>query len=192
MDALHRAEQILQRLGRTTDEVPANRLPQQLPVLDDNDCFQSVHDTMPAADERAASEPPIALLVEQRDEVFARLAADMVEAGMWVIRAESAAEALISCETYAPSVVVASVDLADQSGWLLAGKLRLLDPGIRVWLYRARSSSYDEDMAAYLYVDELLDYGGDLLGLSDAISELTANRRGLSSAGKNVRGLAAA
>jgi len=129
-----------------------------------------------ACDEtEAADEQPTALLVEHRDEVFARLATDLAEAGMRVVRAKSAIGALKLYARYAPSLVLANVDLPDQSGWLLTAKLRFVDPDVPVWLYYPRSSPRQTRAAAYLAVGELLDYGGDLLGLSDAIVTLMAN-----------------
>ena len=119
----------------------------------------------------------MAMLVEYRDEVCARIATDLAEWGMRVIRAQSAGEALRMCGRYDPFLVVANLDLPDQSGWLLAGKLRLVDRRIRVWLYQPRLSRHDKGMAKYLHVDALLDYGGDLLGLSETILDLMADRR---------------
>ncbi len=99
----------------------------------------------------------------------------LAEAGMRVVRAKSAIAALKLYARYAPSLVLANVDLPDQSGWLLTAKLRFVDPDVPVWLYYPRSSPRQTRAAAYLAVDELLDYGGDLLGLSDVIVTLMAN-----------------
>jgi len=120
---------------------------------------------------------PIALLVEHRDEVFARIATDMAEFGVRVVRAKSATEALKLCGTYEPVLVVANVDLPDQSGWLLAGKMRFVNQRIRVWLYQTHSSSYDLGLVNFLNIEALLDCQGDLLGLSETIVALMVNRR---------------
>ena len=125
-------------------------------------------------DEVPGPQPPTVLLVEHRDEVFARIATDLAACGTRVIRAASAADALKLCGRYEPTWVIANVDLPDQSGWLLAGKLRFVDRRLRIWLYQPRSTSYDQGVAHYLRVDELLDYGGDLLGLSDTLIECMA------------------
>jgi CheY-like chemotaxis protein len=76
---------------------------------------------------------------------------------------------------FAPSLVLANVDLPDQSGWLLTAKLRFVDADVPVWLYLSRSSPHQTRAAECLAVDELLDYGGDLLGLSDVIVTLMAD-----------------
>lgn len=77
---------------------------------------------------------------------------------------------------YSPTLVVASLDHPDQSGWSLAGKLCFIDPDIRVWLYQACTERADGNMARLFRVDELLEYGGDLLGLSDAIIDLLTDQ----------------
>lgn len=117
---------------------------------------------------------PTALLVDYRDEVFTRIATDMAQTGLCIVRAESADEALKLTARYKPVLVVANTDLPDQSGWLLAAKLRIVAPHVRVWLFRAHSSTFDEGMAAFLHVDQFLDYGGDLLRLSDKVTDVMA------------------
>ncbi len=117
------------------------------------------------------------VLVEHRDEVFARIAADLRAAGMRVTRAESATEALQLCDARAVTLIIASVNLPDQSGWLFAAKLRLVDRDTPVWLYQPRSTGHEKEMADYLQVDELVDYGGDLLRLSRKIRRLAVGQR---------------
>lgn len=150
-----------------------NRLLELLAVLDDE---ERQHDTL-ETHVKEADQQPAALLVEHRDEVFARLATDMAESGMRVVRARSATEALKLCGVYVVDLVVANVDLPDQRGWLLAGKLRLVDQQIPVWLYQPKSTSYDEGIADFLRLDQLVGYGGDLLVLSETIIRLLASRR---------------
>ncbi len=125
---------------------------------------------------------PTTLLVEQRDEVFARIATDLAEFGMRVVRAKSATEALKLSGKYKPRLIVAHVNLQDQSGWLLAGKLGFVDRRIHIWLYQPLSSSYDRGLAGFLNVAELVDYRGDLFCLSEKIVELMANLSKLSDA----------
>ena len=124
------------------------------------------------ADREPQQEHPTAIVAEPRDEVFARLATDLAEAGMRVVRARTASEAIRHCASYEPTLIIANLDLPDQSGWLLAGKVRFVDPDIRVWLYQPRATSYEKGMAQFLKVDELLDYAGDLLGLSETVIRL--------------------
>lgn len=133
---------------------------------------------------------PTALIVEHRDEVFARIATDIAEFGIRVVRATSAAEALALCGKYEPVLVVASVGLPDHSGWLLACKWRCFDKNTPIWLYQARSSDYDLGMAKFSKIDELLDHEGNLFNLSATIIELTSNWRDLSSGHNEPRRIA--
>jgi len=135
---------------------------------------------------------PTAVLVEHRDEVFARIATDMAEFGLRVVRAKSAREAMLFCGTHEPVLVVANVDLPDHSGWLLAGKLRFIDRHNRIWLYQTQSSNYDLGMVNFLNVDQLLDYEGDLLGLSETIVDLMTDWREERSVDNDVQDFAAA
>ena len=178
--SVERAEQLLQGCGRSSRSASSDRckrLFNLLAVLDDEERSLGRHDTTLETDVDESEEPPTALLVEHRDEVFARIATDMAESGLCVVRAKSATEALKLCGVYEPALVVANIDLPEQSGWLLAGKLRFVDQRIRVWLYQSETTSYDEGMADYLRVDQLVEYGGDLLGLSETIIEQMAGRR---------------
>lgn len=118
--------------------------------------------------------PSTLLLVEPRDEVFARLAADLAEAGLRVVRAESAAGAIERLAIDAPCIVVVSRDAGEQSGWLVAAKLRLSQPAARIWVYLARKTAVEVSMARFLRVEELVAYHGDLFRLSDAILDCLA------------------
>ena len=106
------------------------------------------------------------LVVEHRDEVFARLAADLRAAGMRVERAVSAAEASRRFARRPADLLLTNVDLPDQSSWLLTAKLRLSCPAARVWVYTPRSSAVDAALAKFVEVDKLIDYGGDLWRLT--------------------------
>jgi hypothetical protein len=180
VDPMKRAEQLLIAMGAT--DVSASdyhhlRLPSLVSVVDKK--WRPGDSHLPSLEEDECKEEsqPTTLLVDHRDEVFARIAIDMAESGMRVVRAKSATEALKLCGKYEPALVVANLDLPDQSGWLLAGKLLFVDHNICVWLYQPQSSNYDHELANFLNVDALLDYRGDLLGLSETIVDLMANRR---------------
>lgn len=190
-DSLERAEQLLQRAIGASDYASSDRHTRSLQLLsvdDGEDRSDELIDTLLEDDQCESVGQPTALLVEHRDEVFARVATDMAEFGMRVIRANSAVEALKLFGTYEPAMVVANIDLPDQNGWTLAGKIRFIDADVRIWVYQPQSDPEDEGMAKWLEVDEMLDYGGDLLGLSEAIVDLMANRREPSSAAADVEG----
>jgi DNA-binding response OmpR family regulator len=106
------------------------------------------------------------LVVEHRDEVFARLAADLCAVGVGVKRAVSAAQALRRYARRSADLVLCHVDLPDQSSWLLTAKLRLSCPAARVWVYTPRSSAAHTALARFVQAEELIEYGGDLWRLS--------------------------
>ncbi len=109
------------------------------------------------------------LLVEHRDEVFARLAWDLADAGLQVRRVTCAAEASRECARFKPDVLAANVDLPDGSGWLLTAKLRLMSATPPIWLYVPWPSPDDAAMAKFVGADDLIVYCGDLFRLSDEI-----------------------
>ncbi len=177
---IERADQLLSTTAFETSCVGSVCPPRNFSITESTSTSkaQSVSRAKPEEDHcDAAQRQPTALLVEHRDEVYARIATDMAETGMHVIRAKSAVEALKLFGRCAPTHVVANLDLPDQSGWLLACKLRFCQPDIQVWLYQADSSSYSGTMAKYLQINEVLNYGGDLLGLSETIVEMIAAGR---------------
>jgi hypothetical protein len=94
-----------------------------------------------------------------------------------VVRAITASEALSLCASTHYTLIIANVSLPDQSGWLLVGKLHFVRGTLRIWLYESEKTASDVSMAKFLCVEELLEYGGDLLGLSDAILDLLAGRQ---------------
>jgi CheY-like chemotaxis protein len=140
--------------------------------LDDKKRKGNFHCTSPQAEPCKGTPQPTILLVEHRDEVFARLATDIAEFGIRVLRAKSAIEAMKLYDKHGPTLIVGNVDLPDQSGWLMTAKLRLFDRGICIWLYQRQPSNYGQEIAAFLGVDALLPYQGDLLSLSEQVIDL--------------------
>ncbi len=102
-------------------------------------------------------EPTIAVVVESDDPIFRSVASGLVASGMRVLRAQTAVEAMAKCVQHDADLVVANVHLEDQSGWLLAAKLRWIDPSVSVWLYQTRWSDYERGLASFLQVDRMLD-----------------------------------
>jgi hypothetical protein len=109
------------------------------------------------------------LLVEYRDEVFARLAADLAGLGLQVERAVCMASASRACVRWPADLLVVNVDLPDGSGWLLTAKVRLVSPTPRIWLYIPWPSPDAMAMAEFVGADGLIAYDGDLCRLSAAI-----------------------
>ncbi len=113
-----------------------------------------------------AKSRPIAFVVEPRDEVYARLAGDVIEAGYRVVRAMSATDALKACCKYRPRLVLARLTLPNQTAWQLAPKLAMLDSDMQVVLYGNEIAIHDYAMADFLGIEQLIEYGGELFGLS--------------------------
>lgn len=177
-DSLRRAEQLLRAANRTgaSASCHCNRQNvQQLSDFADKKRRGNLHCTSPQAKPCKGESQPTILLVEHRDEVFARLATDIAEFGFRVIRAKSAIETMKLYDKHKPTLIVGNVDLPDQSGWLMTAKLRLSDRGIRVWLYQRQPSNYGQEIAEFLKVDALLPYRGDLLSLSEQVINLMAD-----------------
>lgn len=114
------------------------------------------------------------LVVEYRDEVAARLVADLTAMGIHVQRAACAAEASRRCASFRANLLLVNVDLPDGSGWLLTAKLRLFAPTPNIWLYAASPSPNDTAFAEFVGADDLIDYRGDVWWLSaEVVSRLT-------------------
>lgn len=109
------------------------------------------------------------LIVEFRDAVFNRLAAHFRLAGIQVARARCGFEVMVQIMMIRPQLVVANVDMRGQSGWLLAAKIRLVEPSPPVWLYKPKKTATDVAMANFVQAEELLEYGNDLERLSGAV-----------------------
>lgn len=132
---------------------------------------------LPQLDRLGQSESrPVAFVVEPRDEVYARLAGDLTEAGYRVVRALSSTDALKACGRYQPKLVVAQLPIACQKAWQLAPKLAMLDSDTRVVLYGAEISVHDYAMADFWGIEHLIEYSGDLFGLSMRIRILFGSK----------------
>ena len=109
------------------------------------------------------------LIAECRDEVFARLAGDLSEAGYKVFRATSADQVPRIYGYAAADLVICSMHLPDASPWLVATKLKMCRPGARVWAYAAWASDDDQEWAAFSEIERVLYYRGDVFRLSRLI-----------------------
>lgn len=124
------------------------------------------------AREKPASRPLTnALVVEHRDEVFARIEADLSAWGVQAQRATSAEEAMWLYSGRPLELVLAHSDLPDDTGWFFACKLRLAWPGARIWVYTPRCTTKEQVLADFIGVEEVLAYGGDLQQLSAEVFE---------------------
>lgn len=112
-----------------------------------------------------------ALVVEHRDEVFARIEADLSAWGVQAQWATSAEEAMWLYAGRPLKLVLAHSHLPDDTGWLFACKLRFAWPAARIWLYTPRCTTREQVLADFIGVEEVLAYGGDLQRLSAELFE---------------------
>jgi DNA-binding NtrC family response regulator len=117
------------------------------------------------------SEKMTILLVEHRDEVFARVASDLAASGLLVHRVCRGTEASRIYAQRAVDLVLISAALPDMSAWLLSKKLRMIDPEVAIWIYTSQASSDDVSMANFVMADELIEYHGNLWRLSREIAD---------------------
>ena len=111
------------------------------------------------------------LVVEHRDEVFARVDADLRAWGIQVQRATSAEEARRLYDHRPWELILTHSDLPDETGWLFACKLRFVWPAARIWIYTPRWTAKELALAEFIGVEEVLPYGGDLQRLAAEVFE---------------------
>ena len=117
------------------------------------------------------SEKKTILLVEHRDEVFARIGSDLAAAGILVHRVYRGTDASRILAQRAVDLVLISASLPDVSAWLLSKKLRMVNPEVAVWIYTPEATADDVSMANFVLADELIEYHGDLWRLSREIAD---------------------
>ncbi|MCO8120873.1 hypothetical protein NHH03_03925 [Stieleria sp. TO1_6] len=108
--------------------------------------------------------------------MYARLAGDLIEAGYRVVRALSATDALKARRKYQPGIVVAQLAIPSKHAWQLAPKLATIGSKTRVVLYGADIPVHDYAMAAFLGIEQLIEYRGDVFRLSTRLRQLLSSR----------------
>lgn len=111
------------------------------------------------------------LVVEHRDEVFERLAAELAAVGLRVVRAASTAGAVRRYVRKPTDLLLINGDQRGESCWLSAAKLHLTHPKARIWVYLCQPSTSDVVTANFLHFEELIDYQGDLSRLVAGIQD---------------------
>lgn len=133
------------------------------------------HDTACMATGSPVARIKTVLLVEHRDEVFAQLSAPLAEARVLVERVCAAHGVRRHLARHRPELAIVNMDTPDESGWLLASKLRLGSPATRIWLYASRSPSPTEQHFSRFLEVELVQYPGDLISLAAEILRRVLN-----------------
>lgn len=111
------------------------------------------------------------LLAEYRDEVFARLEADLREIGHSVFRATRSDELRQLYGHFAPDLVLCQHDLSGHSGWMAAANLQMSYTTARVWLYSPWKSSFDPTWVKMSGIESVIYYRGDLFRLASEVSK---------------------
>lgn len=124
--------------------------------------------TLSARRSRSRHSRPTVIIVEYRDEVYARLAADIARFEVDIIRTESVESTRLLVSRCDSALVIANRDLPEHSGWLLAEKVRRM-PHVELWMYLPCASKYASVLAEVQQVSELIEYRGDLFMLSDLL-----------------------
>lgn len=109
------------------------------------------------------------LVVEHRDEVFARIASDLSKMKARVARAVSATDAASMVASLSPDLVVANCELPDESGWLMVAKWQITRRPWRVWMYANYPNRYDAAWLGFSKVERIVYYRGDLWQLTELI-----------------------
>ena len=115
------------------------------------------------------------LIVEFRDEVFARLKTLFEEHGYKVSRA-----AIVTDQTplVAADLLLVSEDMPDDSGWLITCKLRLAQVWQPIWLYAVRAPRVLADWKEWCGVNDVIVHGGELSRLAAQIRQRLQERMG--------------
>ena len=164
------------KLARSTNaDKPQSKCKQPILKLDGRRRSKASLGTQAKGKARTHSQRPIVFLIERRDEIYARLAGDLVDAGFRVVRAITVTDALKACGKYRPRLVLANISLSERKAWQMAPKLAMLDSDTRVWLYDHAIEVHDYAMADFLGIEQLIEYGGDVFRLSKQIRQLLSN-----------------
>ncbi|GIX05077.1 MAG: hypothetical protein KatS3mg114_0946 [Planctomycetaceae bacterium] len=109
------------------------------------------------------------LLVEHRDEVFARLQRDLYDLGIGTYRATSPEE-LFKVHSRIPiGLTLANSRLPHSSVWLTTAKLRIYMSHARIWVYLARPTSQERVWAKLARIERVLSYDGSLFQLAERV-----------------------
>lgn len=109
------------------------------------------------------------LLVEHRQEVCERLSAALQSQDVTLAFAATSASARDWLRRWRCSLVLASVGLPDESGWLMASKMVRSRTKQRVWLYTASESCADRQWLALTRVEQLIYHDGDTERLANEV-----------------------
>ena len=118
------------------------------------------------------------LLVEPDERSSEQLSAMLVAAGLGVERVACAREAYVRLHRGPADLIVSNIALPDESGWLMAAKLRVADAQQRVWLYySADHQGWGRPMAAFIGVERLIRDSQELFRLATGFAAMETRSR---------------
>ncbi len=109
------------------------------------------------------------LLIEHRDEVFARLQRDLYQLGIGAYRATSPEEVFRVHFRIQIGLTLANSGLPQSSIWLTTAKLHLYDRQARIWTYLANPTSQDRFWAQLVGIEKVITYDGSLFQLTERV-----------------------
>lgn len=122
------------------------------------------------------------LLIEHRDEVFARLQRDLYQLGIGTYRATALEEVFRVHFRIQIGLTIANSGLAQSSIWLTAAKLRLHNCQARIWTYLANPNRQERVWAELGGIEKVIAYDGSLFQLTDRIQHVLCECRSLNEA----------
>lgn len=117
-----------------------------------------------------------ALVVEFRDEVFVEIRARLQDLGWKVIRAEQASDVAACMNHDDPQLILINESMPDESGCLIANKMRLNHCLPIVWLYSAQPKAVARRYGKFCGVDKVLNYDGVVQHLGELIQSRLLRR----------------
>lgn len=118
------------------------------------------------------------LIVDFRDEVFASLRGRLTEQGATVERALNAGDVIGNLCAFGPRLILINQEMYDETGCLIAHKLRLKGQRHAIWLYTLKETELLRECSMLCRIDRLIEYRGDLKTLdgelNKAITRLSA------------------
>jgi len=111
---------------------------------------------------------PRILLVEYRDEVQSALKDVLGDSGCEVTCSEPGEHVLAAANRSTPHLIMINADMPDQSGWLLAAKLRFGRFRGQIWLYSSRQKSSESGWAEFAEVDRFIEHYASLRHLLES------------------------
>ena len=98
------------------------------------------------------------VLVEHRGAESAALKTVLARGGCEVKCAASSEAVFVAASRFAPTLIIINADMPDQSGWLIAAKLRLGNYREQMWLYVSQQPCATANWKEFAGVDKVIKH----------------------------------